>query len=79
MESSGQDLVQSGTFWGFLNVSLLGLSQVTFTTHLEKVIIFRHYQGSQVTFMTQLQKVLVFRYRHFSLLMVVPSDLFDTA
>ena len=39
MGLSGQDLVQSGTFWGFLNVSLRGGSQVTFMTHLEKVII----------------------------------------
>ena len=72
MGSSIQDSVESGTFWGFLNVSLRGGSQVTFMTHLEKGIIFRyrHFfvttRGSQVTFMTQPAKVIIFRHRHFS-------------
>ena len=54
--SLGQDSVQAGTFWGFLNVLLRGGSQVTFMTHLEKVIIFRnrHFfvtnRGFQLTF-----------------------------
>ena len=70
--SSGQDSVRSGIFCGFLNVSLRGGSQMTFMTHLEKVIIFRYRHffvtngGFQVTFMTQPEKVIIFRYRHFS-------------